>query len=833
MKHAIIVSIVFLMAGLAFAEDFTNYSLYGMAVESASGDSNQVTVTTTGATYVLTQTGMDMYRRIDPKTNAIDPNNNGKGRKVAQLSFDPNIGPLSIEVNQPAVARIESTKATFQFCSDSFFIVTAKDDFNYTHTNLIANAPWNAPLDPNKRGLDRMWTDGYGGSLHAVMSQTTAPAIGPNSVDYTTFSMSEGNVMAHMVYPPKAFDFNGLYGKDASGQDVRPFVSGISDVSIKYPNLDEYLDGLVSNNYGVIQLDSSFYTNSWNPVLLDSGVMGYEFEPNYVQDIVNFISLAHNKGFKVIVYLQALSWGTIWNYQTASATLEWMKEFQTEYDLDGWYLDNGDVGDLVEDYDFMRQVRTDVGENGVIYHHDSVDVWDNYPNYRGLRAVMIDAYVNYTLTGETGAIAEVNEPNDPYFRFFTSGYGMSQAYGSQIRASNGKAAILFSEIYRVLENLNCESSVLDSTDNWVQYFKSGYDARKAQYINDPNNFVCDVNWPVDATTGWFRYPTDVNVQTIYGKIIITWKTNANSNSAVAYTNNEAWWSPSGPNGTTSNSAEVTNHTITLTGLDPCKPYKFRIRSSNGAQEANEVIWGYVGNFTAPPLLPDAHLWKLDETSGVTAYDSIDTNNGTFNGNDPCWVTGHIGGAADFNGVSDYFSVSSLDSAYSNSSNFTVAGWFKTSQSTDIQTIVGSWSQWLYTPYPGINLQFYSGWQVLVENKKVVARFASQPTIFNITGTSDVNDSNWHHFTLVHVDPYYQGQYTQNTVLYVDGQSEGTLVVPSFGLPNTKFRIGDGSYVISSPVTLKGGPFCGTIDDVMIFNRALTADEVYQLYAIGR
>ena len=46
------------------------------------------------------------------------------------------------------------------------------------------------------------------------------------------------------------------------------------------------------------------------------------------------------------------------------------------------------------------------------------------------------------------------------------------------------------------------------------------------------------------------------------------------------------------------------------------------------------------------------------------------------------------------------------------------------------------------------------------------------------------------------------------------------------------RIGDGSYIASGNPVLKGGPFCGMIDDVMIFNRALTADEVEQLY-LGR
>jgi hypothetical protein len=230
------------------------------------------------------------------------------------------------------------------------------------------------------------------------------------------------------------------------------------------------------------------------------------------------------------------------------------------------------------------------------------------------------------------------------------------------------------------------------------------------------------------------------------------------------------------------------------------------------------------NFNA--LEPNGHWWKLDETSGTTAYDSVGTTNGT-----PCWVTGLIGGEVDLNGVSDYFSVSSLDNSYYATSTFTVAGWFKTSQSTGIQTIVGNWSQWYYSPGP--NTTFYSGWQVLVENNKVVARFATNcPGIglSNITGTKDVNDG-WHHFALVH--PNYPGQGTSNTILYVDGQSEGTPAFRYYCNTNTKFRIGDGSYVSSGNPPLKGGPFCGTIDDVMIFNRVLTANEVYQLYASGR
>jgi hypothetical protein len=229
-------------------------------------------------------------------------------------------------------------------------------------------------------------------------------------------------------------------------------------------------------------------------------------------------------------------------------------------------------------------------------------------------------------------------------------------------------------------------------------------------------------------------------------------------------------------------------------------------------------------FPLPDPFPNAHYWKLDETSGTIAYDSVNDDNGTFNGNDPCWAVGKFGGAVDLNGVSDYFSVSSLDNDYNSSDTFTVAGWFNTSKSTGMQTIVGRWVQ--FRPYGNI----YYGWQVLVENKKVVARFGQASSTSDITGTSDVNDGEWHYFALVYPTS------SSNAVLYVDGDQEGTPGQKNFYDGYTKFRIGDGSYIKWNPgwgtPTTKGGPFCGIIDDVMIFDRALTGDEVEGLYERG-
>lgn len=225
------------------------------------------------------------------------------------------------------------------------------------------------------------------------------------------------------------------------------------------------------------------------------------------------------------------------------------------------------------------------------------------------------------------------------------------------------------------------------------------------------------------------------------------------------------------------------------------------------------------------VVPDGHWWKLDEGSGTIAYDFIDDDDGTFNGNDPCWVEGIFGSAVDFNGISDYFSIPSLNNAYHPyyTTTFSVAGWFKTEQSTGTQTIVGNWNN--YEVAPGYTYWF--GWQILIENGVVTGRFGPASSYTkDITGDTEVVGNGWHHFVLV-----FSSQFS-DSYLYVDGELDAEPDTVFGTLYNTQFRIGDASYVSGGDPVIKGGPFSGTIDDIMIFDRVLTADEIEQLYGEG-
>ena len=53
-------------------------------------------------------------------------------------------------------------------------------------------------------------------------------------------------------------------------------------------------------------------------------------------------------------------------------------------------------------------------------------------------------------------------------------------------------------------------------------------------------------------------------------------------------------------------------------------------------------------------------WKLDETEGMVAYDSIGDNHGALNG-DPNWQpdAGKVAGALQFDGIDDYVNVEAV------------------------------------------------------------------------------------------------------------------------------------------------------------------------------
>jgi len=204
---------------------------------------------------------------------------------------------------------------------------------------------------------------------------------------------------------------------------------------------------------------------------------------------------------------------------------------------------------------------------------------------------------------------------------------------------------------------------------------------------------------------------------------------------------------------------------------------------------------------APPG-PVGH-WKLDDGAGTIAADSSGNgNDGTLIG-DPQWAAGIIGGALDFDGDGDYVDCG-YDPLFDITGEITVAAWL------NIRSIPNAWT--------GAVVKGENAWRL--SNVDMDPRFHFGITIWNAPDTASVDGATavgydeWHHVTGT-----FDGA---NINVYLDGVLDGSApTTEPIGISTTNLFIGENS---ESP----GRSWDGLIDEVMIFDRALSADKILEL-----
>jgi hypothetical protein len=218
---------------------------------------------------------------------------------------------------------------------------------------------------------------------------------------------------------------------------------------------------------------------------------------------------------------------------------------------------------------------------------------------------------------------------------------------------------------------------------------------------------------------------------------------------------------------------------------------------NGIVDVQDLI------VLAEHLLPVflAH-WELDETEGSIACDSVGGHDGTLNGN-PLWqpAGGKIDGALQLDGIDDYLSADFTWNIWK--MKISATAWIK--GGAPGQVIIsqadgtGYGASWLYTDS---------------SSGKLATRLMDpQPALVS---ESVITDGTWHHVGLVCDGPY--------RYLYVDGAEVAKdAAALSYTMPC------DGCLYLGTSKTLDAGSFfSGMIDDVRIYNKALTADEIAAL-----
>ena len=221
----------------------------------------------------------------------------------------------------------------------------------------------------------------------------------------------------------------------------------------------------------------------------------------------------------------------------------------------------------------------------------------------------------------------------------------------------------------------------------------------------------------------------------------------------------------------------------------------------------------------PNLPPDclAAHWKLDETSGITAYDSADGHNGTVVGN-PVRTAGQVDGCLDFDGNGDYVDFGDIDQFEFGGNDFTIAFWFKTEGPHNIGGDQGSYGVIVGKYNWGLGRQWVLG--QTPENKISFATYYTHTSGEGLTSTNSYPAGQWVHCVGVRQGP--------NKYLYINGIHDVT--GPCQGVltgRSTKVLIG----AIQDPEKYYQF-FNGKIDDVRIYNCALDANQVQELYNAG-
>ncbi len=199
-------------------------------------------------------------------------------------------------------------------------------------------------------------------------------------------------------------------------------------------------------------------------------------------------------------------------------------------------------------------------------------------------------------------------------------------------------------------------------------------------------------------------------------------------------------------------------------------------------------------------------FDVNQTTDDITYDySVNDNDGTgLNG--VTWnSTGYIGGAYDFDGDDDYVDLSAVVTTVP----FSVCAWFKSSSDSTNQNIIS------FGDTAGDSDAFVLSVRGDVAGDYIRAQVNRDSWGDAITTTGYTIDK-WHHVCAV---------FTSSTLreVYIDAGSKGTDTTDLTPLSIDSGAIG--RLERASPTAY----FNGTIDEVMIFNRSLSAFEVGQLY----
>src|SRR3989338_207473 len=207
-------------------------------------------------------------------------------------------------------------------------------------------------------------------------------------------------------------------------------------------------------------------------------------------------------------------------------------------------------------------------------------------------------------------------------------------------------------------------------------------------------------------------------------------------------------------------------------------------------------------------------WRFDDRNSTAIFDYLNRYNATLGnwtlGTGPTYTSlGKFGGAMSFDGINNSINIGNITHA---KEMRTISFWAKFNNLASSQEMVSK-------SHAG------SGVEVLIfQNKIQFFAMNSAGSDANVNfSINDVDTTNWWYITATQ-------QENDQMKLYLNGVLKSNISTPSNITDSDRLIIGNWNY--DQPAS-GIRPFNGTIDDVIIFNRALGSDEISSLYNATR
>ncbi len=246
-------------------------------------------------------------------------------------------------------------------------------------------------------------------------------------------------------------------------------------------------------------------------------------------------------------------------------------------------------------------------------------------------------------------------------------------------------------------------------------------------------------------------------------------------------------------------------------IDDVRIYNRALSASEITQLYNQTKGNVVNKTVKPSGLQDGLVghWTFDGPDMLSNVADVSGqgNHGYLNGQISTTTDdGKIGQALDFDGVDDWVKIPNDDSLNFNDVSFSLGGWFNSTEGGVLMYKYNSGQA-----YYLLSMNTDKTFRIRVNDGDQV--------ILDSDSTYSFNE--WHHIMSVI-------NQTNNTMyIYIDGVLDGSADISLIGnLSNSGYLRILSNYNDTVHIEAK-------VDDVRIYNRALLADEINQLYQLGR